>query len=93
VPVSRHYEVLDDGKMFIYDLDMKKGIIYENDTAYTHRLIYNGSADEYICLEPQNCIVNAPNISGEYVPFVLPGEKKNLFSSITVFDGSQTSDI
>ncbi len=93
VPVSRHYEVLDDGKMFIYDLDMKKGIIYENDTAYTHRLIYNGSADEYICLEPQNCIVNAPNISGGYVPFVPPGEKKNLFSSITVFDASQTPDI
>ncbi len=56
-PFSRHYR--GSGKMSITDLGRHLRVVYENDEKYTFRLIYSGD-DSYVCLEPQNCLVNAP---------------------------------
>lgn len=60
-PISRHYLSDKEGIMSISDTEHGICIVYENDTKYRFRLIYNGNADGYICLEPQTCMVNAPN--------------------------------
>ena len=36
-------------------------VIYENSKNMPFRLIYNGDADGYICLEPQTSLANSPN--------------------------------
>lgn len=61
-PTSRHYRAGQSGKMTIYDATNDLTLVYENDEKYGFRLIYNGNADEYICLEPQNCLANCANI-------------------------------
>ena len=60
-PTSRHYRAGDGGKMVIYDAAYDLSVVYENDEKYRFRLIYNGNADEYICLEPQTCMANCQN--------------------------------
>lgn len=60
-PVSRHYRASDKGSLELYNKDKRLKMVYENDEKYAFRLIYNGKADEYICLEPQTCLANAPN--------------------------------
>jgi galactose mutarotase-like enzyme len=47
--------------MSLTDNESGLALIYENSENFAFRLIYNGGADEYICLEPQNCAANAPN--------------------------------
>ena len=47
--------------MSLTDSENGLALIYENSENFAFRLIYNGGADEYICLEPQNCAANAPN--------------------------------
>ena len=59
--ISRHYSTCGDGLMTLTDQKRGLRILYENDKKYAYRLIFNGKADEFICLEPQNCLVNAPN--------------------------------
>lgn len=58
-PISRHYR--GDGKMVIYDEENDLSVVYENDEELPFRLIYNGNADGYICLEPQTSLANSPN--------------------------------
>lgn len=60
-PISRHYRAAGEGRMTLTDTARGIRLVYENDADYTHRLIYNGGADEYICMEPQTCAANAPN--------------------------------
>lgn len=60
-PISRHCRAGADGRMTLTDELHGVRIVYENDTAWGFRLIYNGDADGFICLEPQNCLVDAPN--------------------------------
>jgi len=61
LPVSRHFRAGGKGNLELYNKDKCLRMVYENDEKYAFRLIYNGKADEYICLEPQNCLANAPN--------------------------------
>ncbi len=61
LPISRHYRAKSGGGMSITDIKNGVRMVYENDEKYGFRLIYNGSADEYICLEPQNCLANCAN--------------------------------
>ena len=60
-PLSRHYRAGGGGEMSIYDPKNGVKLVYKNDEKYGFRLIYNGGADEYICLEPQNCLANCAN--------------------------------
>ena len=89
--ISRHYRA---GKTGLMSLDCSKfRIVYENDAKFTFRLIYNGQANEYICLEPQNCLANAPNapFSREECgfDFIEPEKSKTYISKIYVEEKSK----
>lgn len=60
-PISRHCRAGASGLMTLTDEVHGVRVVYENDAAWGFRLIYNGDADGFICLEPQNCLVDAPN--------------------------------
>lgn len=59
--LSRHYRAGGRGAIALYDTARHIKVVYENDTKFGWRLIYNGDADEYICLEPQTCMANCQN--------------------------------
>ena len=59
--VSRHYRCGRTGGLSITDVDTEISVVYENSAEYAYRLIYNGEGDEYICLEPQTCLVDCVN--------------------------------
>lgn len=88
VPISRHYPAKASGRIELYDTAKNIRIIYNNDSSFKYRLFYNGNADKYICLEPQNCMVNSPNspfgreASGfEFLP---PNSSKTFKSEILI---------
>lgn len=60
-PISRHYRAGGSGRMEIDDPRHGVRVVYENDAKLAFRLIYNGDASGFICMEPQNCLVDAPN--------------------------------
>ena len=86
--ISRHYKSGDVGNMCIYDVNRKLVVQYENSANMRFRLLYNGNADEYICLEPQNCLINClnENFGMEYSNFeyLTPGEKRTYISKISL---------
>ena len=87
-PTSRHYKAKRGGIMSLTDNESGIRAVYENDEKYAFRLIYNGEADEYICLEPQNCAANAPNapfgrVEGGF-DFIAPHSKKKYVSKIYI---------
>ena len=92
-PISRHYRSIKQGKMVIYNADKQLSLVYENDEKYQFRLIYNGNADEYICLEPQNCMANCPNapFNREEAGFdyIQPGKSKIYRSKIYIEEGDK----
>lgn len=62
-PISRHYKCKKHYKIVNFDKNSNMSVVYNNSKNLNYRLIYNGNADGYICLEPQNVMANAPNIS------------------------------
>ncbi len=60
-PTSRHYRAGEQGSLVVYDDKKNLSLVYEADKKLGYRLIYNGNADEYVCLEPQTCLANAAN--------------------------------
>ena len=86
--ISRHYKTEDGRKIEIVDSAKKIKVVYENDEKFGFRLIYNGKADEYICLEPMNCMANCQNspFDREYAGFdyIEPGISKKYVSVIKV---------
>lgn len=58
-PISRHYR--SGGEMRIEIRSDKYTVVYENSKNMPFRLIYNGDASGYICLEPQTNLADAPN--------------------------------
>ncbi|MBO7214246.1 MAG: aldose 1-epimerase, partial [Clostridia bacterium] len=60
-PISRHYKCKNNGKIAIFDKNSNLTVLYKNSKNLNFRLIYNGDASEYICLEPQNVMANAIN--------------------------------
>lgn len=60
-PLSRHYKAGKDGEIMLFDTEKNLSLVYETDKKFNFRLIYNGDGSEYICLEPQNCMVDAIN--------------------------------
>lgn len=92
-PTSRHYRCGRNGKMMIYDAGKNLSMVYENDEKFKFRLIYNGNADEYICLEPQTCLANCQNspFKRDEVGFdyIEPGKSKKYNSKIYIAEGDQ----
>ena len=60
-PISRHYRKSGNGTIQLIDQKAGVRLVYENDEKFGYRLFYNGNADTYICLEPQNCMANCQN--------------------------------
>ena len=92
--ISRHYHChAGQTTMVLYDRDNHLSVIYENDKKFDYRLIYNGDASGFICLEPQNAFVNAINTALpdglKGFDFIKPGESKVYHSKITL----QTTDL
>ena len=91
-PTSRHYRSAAAGRMIIRDEIRNLSLVYENDEKYGFRLIYNGNADEYICMEPQNCLANCMNspFSREEagVDYIEPGGSKKYHSKIYIQEGT-----
>lgn len=87
-PISKHYKAIKDGKIELWDHKNKIKICYENDAQFGWRLFYNGNADEYICLEPQTCMVDCQNSELDRAEtgfdFILPNACKTYFSRIFV---------
>ena len=86
LPMSRHYRSFGENRIRLIDREKGLKVVYENDPELCWRLFYNGNADEYICLEPQTCMVNCQNL--DYDPsfsgfaVVTPGECKEFHSEI-----------
>lgn len=78
--VSRQYFKKDGGLVVLSDKKQNISVVYEMDEKFGFRLLYNGNADEYICIEPQTCMANAPNapFEREYAGFdyIKPHETK-----------------
>lgn len=86
--ISRHYRCGASGKMGIYDAGSHLRVVYENDEKYKFRLIYNGNADGYICLEPQTCLANCQNSPFDReeagFDYIEPGKSKLYVSKISI---------
>ena len=84
--ISRHYKAEQRGIMELRDLKRNISVVYENDRKFPWRLLYNGNAEEYICLEPMTCIANCQNgpFDRAYAgfDFIKPGVSKKYVSRI-----------
>lgn len=91
-PISRHYRA-SGNKMVIYDKGNDLSLVYENDEKFGFRLIYNGNADEYICLEPQTCLANCQNSPFDRkeagFDYIKPKETKTYYSKIYIAEGDK----
>ena len=89
--ISKHYRAALSGKMVLYDEEKDLSVVYENDEQLGFRLIYNGNADEYICLEPQTCLANCANApfgrEEAGFDFIEPGKEKQYVSRIYLTEG------
>lgn len=86
--ISKHYKAKKNGAIILCDISRKLKIVYENDVKFGWRLFYNGNADEYICLEPQTCMVNCQNsqLDRAYTGFdyIKSGSDKTYISKISI---------
>jgi len=92
-PISRHYRCINSDKIVNYDENSNFSLVYKNSKNLNYRLIYNGNADGYICLEPQTCMANAPKISLKKsesgFDFIKPKSKKVYLSKILLIKGDK----
>ena len=80
--ISRQYLKKGRGRVALTDKKRGVSIVYEMDEKFGFRLLYNGNADEYICIEPQTCMANCPNapFDREYAGFdFLPPKSKKTY--------------
>lgn len=77
-PLSRNCFAAKGGRLELRDMKREIAAVYEVDKKFPFRLIYNGQADEYICLEPMTCMANCQNapFEREFAGFdsIAPGE-------------------
>lgn len=73
--ISRHFLAQRGGKMVLTNEDKGLSVIYDPDPELQYRLIY-GQAKGFLCMEPQSCLVDAPNMQhwGQRaeIPYVTP---------------------
>ncbi len=86
--LSRHYKAGGGGAIELYDVERQVKITYKNDEKFTFRLLYNGGAKDFICLEPMNCMANCANspFDREYADFsyIKPYETETFNSEIII---------
>lgn len=86
--ISCHYRAGKNGDMTIFDARTGVLIRYEPDKAFRYRMIFTSDRDNYLCLEPQMCVTDAPNapLDKEYtfVPLLSQGEKAEYISKISI---------
>lgn len=84
--LSRHYKTGDSGRIELIDMAENVKMVYETDKKFGFRLLFNGNASEYICLEPMTNMVNSPNapFDREYAGFdyIEPNSSKTYISKI-----------
>lgn len=84
--ISIHCKAKKGGRIELTDIKQGVKLIYENDEKFGWRLFYNGSADNYICLEPMTCMANCQNspFDREYADFdsIAPYSSKEYISKI-----------
>lgn len=92
-PISRHYKCEKAFEMAIYDKINNLSVVYKNGKNMPFRLIYNGNADGYICLEPNSSMANAVNspFSKEFAGFnyIKPHSKIVYNSQIKLLKGKK----
>ncbi len=92
-PISRHYKANNQGEIVLYDTKKNLSLIYETDKKFTFRLIYNGDGSEFICLEPQNCMVDAINSNfGDNISkidVIASKSKKEYISKLYITKGNE----
>ncbi|MBE6690883.1 MAG: aldose 1-epimerase [Ruminococcaceae bacterium] len=88
--ISRHYKSCGAGKITLRERARGLTVVYENDAKYGWRLVYNGDADRFICLEPQTAAVDAANapypLGYAAIPFLAPGATDTYHSKITLLE-------
>lgn len=86
LPMSRHYRAFGQERIQLIDTEAALKVVYENGADMGWRLFYNGNADEYICLEPQTCMVNCQKLPYDHsfsgFAFLAPGERREYHSEI-----------
>lgn len=86
--ISRHYLAGETGEMRLTDIKRNLAVVYRNDADFSHRLIYGGGETGFFCMEPQTCLVNAPNApllkEKIGVPSIFPGDTKRFSSFISL---------
>ncbi len=91
LPISRHYKTASTGLTVFYDEGKNLSLVYENDEKYKFRLIYNGNAENFICVEPQTGMANSPcsPFDREYAgfTFIKSGESVVYKSKIYIKEG------
>ena len=90
--MSRHCRAKEGGRNELTDIKQGIKLIYENDEKFGWRLFYNGSADNYICLEPMTSMANCQNspFDREYAGFdsIAPHSSKEYVSKIYLKENS-----
>ncbi len=91
--ISRHYKCKNNDKIVIYDKNSNLSVVYKNGKNLNFRLIYNGNADGYICLEPNSSMANAANspLSRDFAGFkyIKPNKKMVFKSQIQLVKGNE----
>lgn len=84
-PISRHCKA-NDNVLTITNTERKIRVVYEVDEKFSYRLIYDGDGEDFICLEPQTNMVNAPNIKGyeKEIDVILPNASKEYVTKIRI---------
>ena len=84
--LSRHYKTGDGGRIELVDIAENIKTVYETDQKFGFRLLFNGNASEYICLEPMTNMANCANspFDREYAGFdhINPNSSKTYITKI-----------
>lgn len=86
--ISKHYKAAGDGKMELLDPDKQLKVVYNTDKQFGWRLFFNGGRQDFICLEPQTCMINCQNTGLEPsctgFDFIAPKAHKKYVSQIYI---------
>ncbi len=86
--ISRHYKSGKNGKIEIIDTKNRLKIIYDTDKKFGWRLLYKPVDSNYICIEPQNCMVDCMNTSAKGIygnyDYISPKTCKKYVSKIYI---------
>lgn len=93
-PISRHYRAGARGTVELSDPVRGLAVRYEPDPKLAFRLVYNGTANGFICLEPQTSLANSPNapVSREEAGFfTIPARSEETFvSRMSIIQNNET---